>query len=149
MDQELQIRPLVGDDSPALAMIEGHCPEAAHWGEQSYRRMGLDGLQGFAAVQGGDLSGFVLVRLVEDEMEILNLAVLPAARRRGFASRLLKEAIGRGRNSGAHRAYLEVRESNVAGRRFYSSHGFTEMGRRKAYYSQPVEDAIILVREIR
>ena len=149
VDKSILVRPLCMEDSPALATVEKLCSEAAQWGEQGYRKIGQSGLQGWAAQQAGRVVGFVLVRIVVDEMEILNLAVEPPARRKGIASRLLSDAIDGGRELAATRAYLEVRESNSAAKAFYSLHGFTQTARRKSYYSQPAEDAIVLVREIR
>lgn len=148
MDADLPIRPLRSNDSAAMSRLEVMCPEAAHWGEESYRQIGESGLRGFAAGESGSLVAFILIRVVADEMEILNMAVEPAARRKGIASRLLEEALRNGGESAPARAYLEVRESNAGARAFYMFMGFVESGRRKDYYSQPVEDAIVLVREL-
>ncbi len=149
VDQEIEIRPLKKEDSGSLSSLETKCPEAAQWGEQGYQGIGQNGLHGWAAVKECVLMGFILVRVVADEMEVLNLAVEPSARRQGIASRLLNGAINHGRGLAAKRAYLEVRESNSAARKFYLSHSFTETNRRKTYFSQPIEDAIVLVRQIR
>jgi [ribosomal protein S18]-alanine N-acetyltransferase len=149
VDKEIEIRPLNKEDSGALASLETKCPEAAQWGEQGYQGIGHNGLLGWGAVRAAVFTGFILVRVVADELEVLNLAVEPPERRQGIASRLLNEAISQGRGLAAKRAYLEVRESNSAARDFYSTHEFTETNRRKAYYSQPLEDAIVLVRQIR
>ena len=146
--ENILVRPLSMDDSAALVELERVCSEAAQWGEQGYQGIGQSGVQGWAAEQTGHVVGFVLIRVVSDEMEILNLAVEPAARRKGIASSLINKAIKRGRELAAKRAYLEVRESNIAAKAFYATHGFRETARRKIYYSQPVEDAIILVREL-
>lgn len=149
VDKNILIRPFGSEDSPALAKLEKICSESAQWGEQSYQKIGQDGLQGWVAEKTRAIVGFVLVRVVADEMEILNLAVEPAARRMGIASSLVSKAIISGRELAAKRAYLEVRESNSAARAFYSFQGFTQTARRKFYYSQPTEDAIVLVRETR
>jgi ribosomal-protein-alanine acetyltransferase len=146
--KNILIRPLSRDDSSALVKLEKVCSEAAQWGEQGYQGIGQSGLQGWAAEGAGHVVGFVLIRVVSDEMEILNLAVEPVARRKGIASSLLSKAIKRGRELAAKRAYLEVRESNITAKAFYAWHGFRETARRKVYYSQPVEDALILVREL-
>ena len=148
MNKDILIRPLRSKDSAALASLEIKCPGAAQWGEEGFQLLGQGGLQGWAAESEGFLVGFVLIRVVADELEILNLAVEQAARRQGIASRLVCEAINRGKGLAAKRAYLEVRESNAAALEFYSLIGFVETSRRKTYYSQPVEDAIILVRDI-
>jgi len=146
--ENIVVRPLSTDDSAALVELERVCPEAAQWGEQGYQGIGQSVVQGWAAERAGHVMGFVIIRVVSDEMEILNLAVEPAARRKGIASSLINKAIKRGRDLAAKRAYLEVRESNSIAKAFYARYGFRETARRKIYYSQPVEDAIILVREL-
>jgi ribosomal-protein-alanine N-acetyltransferase len=79
-----------------------------------------------------------------DELHINNLAVLPAWRRRGLASELLRHTLGRAVAAGARRATLEVRASNVAARQLYERFGFRPAGVRKGYYTNPCEDAVIL-----
>lgn len=141
---EFVIRALVAADAGVLAGLESRCVEAARWGEAAYRDVGANGIIGWTATRGNVVLGFILVRAVADEMEILNLAVDRDSRRRGIARRLLAKAIQEVRRADVKRVYLEVRESNSGGRAFYSSAGFTEQGRRKKYYSQPAEDAILL-----
>ena len=79
-----------------------------------------------------------------DEGEILNLAVAPAGRRRGLGRALVEAMLEALRTRGIRQVYLEVRESNSSARALYASRGFKEVGRRKAYYRRPVEDAIVL-----
>ena len=79
-----------------------------------------------------------------DEAEILNLCVAPAARRSGSGRALVRAILRRVAALGARAAYLEVRQSNHAARRLYESEGFAPVGRRRAYYRRPVEDAIVL-----
>jgi len=145
---EIVIRPLCGEDAVALAALESRCAGAARWGEAAYHDAGKNGITGFAAESERSLVGFVLTRTVSDEMEILNVAVDPEARRRGIGKRLVARAIQEGRRMDVKRVYLEVRESNAAARAFYSSAGFAVKGRRKNYYSQPAEDALVLVLQL-
>jgi ribosomal-protein-alanine N-acetyltransferase len=98
--------------------------------------------------QNSEIAGMIVVRTVAGEAEVLNLAVLPTRRRRGLASGLVQAALARARAAGAHRAFLEVRESNVGARGFYANMGFTEAGRRRGYYSNPIEDALVLSRAL-
>jgi ribosomal-protein-alanine N-acetyltransferase len=90
------------------------------------------------------VAGYVVALEAADEGEILNLAVAPAGRRRGLGRALVEEMLGALRLRGVRQVYLEVRESNASARALYASRGFTEVGRRKAYYRRPVEDAIVL-----
>jgi len=79
-----------------------------------------------------------------DELHINNLAVVPEARGRGLGTALLLHVLDQGHRLGARRALLEVRESNAAARRLYERLGFTVSGIRRAYYTQPTEDALLL-----
>ncbi len=84
---------------------------------------------------------------VADQMHINNLAVRPELRGRGLASRLLADVMAESARMGALRATLEVRRSNTPAVRLYAKAGFSEAGVRRNYYTQPVEDALVLVRE--
>lgn len=139
----LTIRRLEPADAVALERITVQSPEASEWPAESYADF-----PGWAAEIGGAVVGFLVARVAADELEILNLAVDPNRRRRGIGSLLLDRAMSFGRRSGARRALLEVRESNQAAHRFYASRGFAVIGRRRAYYCQPVEDAVLMAREI-
>ena len=88
--------------------------------------------------------GFCSFWRVLDELHINNLAVLPAQRREGVASALLTRVLQEGAALGAERATLEVRRSNDAARMLYERFGFTIAGVRRAYYSNPIEDALVL-----
>jgi ribosomal-protein-alanine N-acetyltransferase len=91
--------------------------------------------------------GFCSFWLVVDELHINNLAVIPELRRNGIGSLLLQFVLDKGHELGATRATLEVRRSNEAARAMYARFGFTVSGVRTAYYSTPVEDALVLWRE--
>ena len=95
----------------------------------------------------GRAVGFCSVWRVADELHINNLAVLPEVRRGGIGSALLEHVLRHGADSGAQRATLEVRQSNDAARILYERFGFSVAGVRRAYYSKPVEDALVLWRE--
>ena len=91
--------------------------------------------------------GFCSFWRVVDELHINNLAVLPQDRRAGAATALLHRVLGEGARLGAVRATLEVRRSNEPARLLYERLGFMVAGIRRAYYTKPVEDAIVLWRE--
>ena len=81
--------------------------------------------------------GFILIRVVADEAEILTLAVRPEARRRGLGARLVAAAVARAAALGAERLFLEVAQDNAAARGLYARSGFAEVGRRRGYYARP------------
>lgn len=83
---------------------------------------------------------------VADQIHINNLAVRPELRGQGLASRLLADVMVEAALAGAHHATLEVRRSNLPALRLYAKAGFVEAGVRRNYYTQPVEDALVLVR---
>ena len=91
--------------------------------------------------------GFCSLWRVVDELHINNLAVIPAQRRAGIATALLRHVLAEGARLGAVRATLEVRKSNEPARLLYERMGFSVAGVRRAYYTKPVEDAIVLWRE--
>ena len=91
--------------------------------------------------------GFCSFGRVVDELHINNLAVLPPDRRAGAATALLQHVLREGARLGAVRATLEVRRSNEPARSLYERFGFSVAGIRRAYYTKPVEDAIVLWRE--
>ena len=96
---------------------------------------------------GEGIVAFCSFWLVLDELHINNLAVLPLNRRGGVATALLRHVLREGARRGAVRATLEVRKSNDPARLLYERLGFAIAGVRRAYYTKPDEDAIVLWRE--
>lgn len=94
------------------------------------------------------LLGFVAARLNTDELHINNVAVRSAHRRRGLGRALLLEALRRGKMIGAKWAVLEVRAGNDAAIKAYDRLGFEVVGRRRGYYSAPIEDALVMGRSL-
>ena len=91
--------------------------------------------------------GFILIRSVADEAEILTLAVAPAAGRQGLGTRLVRDGAAAAAARGAARLFLEVADDNVAALALYAGAGFVEAGRRPGYYARPEgcrQDALIL-----
>ena len=144
----LIVRPLGPGDLPVILAIQAGSPEAAGWSAGDYARAARGEFPAWVAEVSGSVLGFLVARQMVDEIEILNLAVAPAARRAGVASSLLQEALSTGRSLGARRAFLEVRESNRVAQLLYERHGFSICGRRPKYYADPVEDALVLARAL-
>jgi ribosomal-protein-alanine N-acetyltransferase len=140
----VKIRQLADGDLDAVVSIQRRSPEAARWLLADYQRATRGDFSGWVAESEAGVVGFLIARLVLDEMEILNLAVAAEARRCGAGSLLLKEGLAWGEHAGARRAFLEVRESNRGAIEFYRRYGFTEAGRRPRYYADPMEDALVL-----
>ena len=96
------------------------------------------------SIPGRNVAGFIISRLVAGELHINNVAVRPEVRRRGVGAKLLAAVLSHGRSQGARLAFLEVRAGNAAAQGLYRRCGFQVTGRRKAYYAQPVEDALLM-----
>lgn len=96
------------------------------------------------ALSGESVVGYAVSWCVIDEAELANLAVVPAMRGQGIGAALLDRALSDARAAGCVVMHLEVREANAAARALYESRGFGMVGRRKRYYREPVEDALIL-----
>ena len=88
------------------------------------------------------LIGFLAIQDLAGELEITQLAVKKAYQGQGLANRLMVFLVDR-----PERIFLEVRASNQVARALYEKHGFQPVGQRKNYYQNPVEDAILMVRE--
>jgi [ribosomal protein S18]-alanine N-acetyltransferase len=140
------------DDAAALSAL--HARAFRHgWSEGEFERLLADRnvICHVARSDRGALVGFVISRVVEDEAEILMVAVAPGERGRGLARRLLNRHLGRLAARAAHRVFLEVDEGNDAALRLYSRAGFQQVGRRPGYYVQADGNAaaLLLRRELR
>ncbi len=153
MSDPLWLERATVEDSSALAALESGCHRHP-WTQQQFREelgYGPPGavlvlrsrVPSVAAWRG--IGAYCVYRLVVDEMHLLNIAVAPPWRRRGIARWLLRFAVGQAGRAGAVRVLLEVRESNVEARALYADTGFATLGRRRAYYREPVEDAVVLI----
>lgn len=90
------------------------------------------------------VSGFVAARISAGELHINNIAIREEARRRGLGRTLLGAALEFGARAGALGAILEVRAGNYAAQYLYAGFGFAPAGRRRDYYRQPSEDALVM-----
>jgi ribosomal-protein-alanine N-acetyltransferase len=140
----LSVRQIETRDTEAIVAIQSASPEIAQWTAWDYARVAQGEMAGWVAQEEGRIVGFVVVRRIASDLEILNLAVQPEARRRGIGTSLLQETLAWGRTFKAEKALLEVRASNLAALRFYERHGFEVTGRRPRYYTAPIEDALLL-----
>jgi len=129
-------------DVPVILALEQQAPSAAHWTTEQYNKLVGSGVV-LVAEEAGKLRGFACARAVAGEWEIENVVVGDEFLRRGIANELVRELIQSAQNKAASAILLEVRESNLPARRLYEKHGFREVGRRRAYYRDPAEDAIL------
>jgi len=143
--ETVTIEPALRIDVAMIAELE-RSAFSDPWSPASFESVMDEPAAYIAVARGAEsrIAGYVVAWFVADEGEIANLAVREPTRRQGIGASLLDAALSEGRRRGAQNMYLEVRESNEAARRLYASRGFDEIGRRKRYYRQPVEDAVVL-----
>lgn len=142
------VRRAVPADLPRIIEIARASEAAAHWAVQEYEKV-------FAADTNRDrvllvierdeqVQGFIMGYSTGTDWEIENFVVRPDWQRRGLGAQLLCGYLGLARqNASVQAVHLEVRESNVAARKLYEQKGFVQVGRRKDYYHEPPEDALI------
>lgn len=102
----------------------------------------------FAAMRGENVAGFLILSTVLDEAEIIEVAVSENLRRCGLGSGLMDEVFDWCRKNEISKIFLEVRESNFPARMYYKKYGFVENGVRKNYYREPVENAVLMSKEL-
>ena len=140
----VQVRNATVKDIPRLMEIAGQAVTAAQWTQAQYQQMFSSGHVTLVVHEAGQVIGFIGGHNAADEWEIENFVVSAEARRRGLGSRLLKEFLHHICCNGGGEVFLEVRESNHPARALYKKWAFVEAGRRKGYYRNPQEDAIVL-----
>lgn len=131
----------------AVLALDAVCFERP-WTRADYERELADPARCFIylAQIDGETVGYCSFWRVFDEIHVNNFAVHPTWRRQGVGRRLLAYVVEAAAAMGAPRATLEVRHSNTAAIALYESAGFAPAGVRRAYYTHPVEDALILWR---
>jgi ribosomal-protein-alanine N-acetyltransferase len=133
-----------------MIRLERQSPTTTHWTEQQY----LDLLAAMPEspmrlalvtqeLGSSALAGFLVARHSPPEWELENIVVAHEVRRTGIGKNLMDTLLGEARQTNSDTILLEVRESNTAARRLYEKLGFKETGRRKAYYTNPREDAVL------
>lgn len=138
LPERVRLREGTNTDIDRVRSIQFEALPSSRWEAEAYLQHEF-----YVAEHHGAVEGFLVARQTSpDEREILNVAVSPDCRGLGLGSALLRQLLGSYRVPGD--VFLEVRESNEAARRLYERLGFKEVGRRKAYYDDPVETAIIM-----
>ena len=139
----------VPDDASGIAAIEERTfPDP--WDYRSVMDLiTAEGAMCFVARDDGRVVAYVIGRLIAPEGEIYRVAVSEEYRRRGVAYRLLDYSVKTSRGKGLESLFLEVRSQNYAAISLYRTYGFNEIGRRKNYYRDPTDDAIVMLKASR
>ena len=146
---------LAGQDGAFLPMTEADLAAVAEaeqaiypfpWSAGNFRDSLAAGDRAWLWRQDGALLGYAVVNQVLDEVQLLNISILPAWQGHGLGRRLLEYLCADARRHRASRMFLEVRPSNQPALALYERFGFRPIGRRKGYYPAPEgrEDAIVM-----
>jgi [ribosomal protein S18]-alanine N-acetyltransferase len=140
----LSVRHATPADLDAIIALEQAAASGAHWAVEQYRTaLSEDSRIALIVEENSHVIGFLIARGVEKEWELENIVVAGTAQRGGIGTQLMDEFLRRVRERNASSISLEVRESNLAALRLYQSCDFGECGRRKNYYTNPREDALV------
>lgn len=140
----IEIVPMSAEHSPQLAEIEKLC-FSTPWSEKQI----LDELENplaayFAALEGETVAGYIGSQTVLGEACVMNVAVRPGFRGRGVSKLLMQALVDHCKATDCTLLTLEVRESNEPALGLYRSFGFELQGKRRNYYTDPKEDALIM-----
>ncbi len=143
--EKLYIASVKRENIRAIAELEKVC-FSQPWSKQAISDSFENGTKFFAAVKGKRLLGYVGINCVLDEGYITNIAVLPQFRRQGIADALIERIFSLAKDTRLSFVSLEVRESNKAAISLYTKKGFKPEGKRRNFYREPAEDAIIMTK---
>ncbi len=154
MAAQTYLSSLTVEDIPELHQIE-LTTNLSFWGEENYRKFLEEFPEYFGCkvvalnnVNEWVMAGFYLARSLFENLEILKVGVEPAYQRQGMGTQLMEAAYAEGIKRGCTRCFLEVRKSNLGAIDFYLRHRFRFAGTRLNYYSNPIEDAWIMERDL-
>ena len=150
-DAGIFVRPMAKTDIDRVMAIAVSLPAAPQWARPAYEAAIFSpgepkSMARVAVLLDGPekLIGFAIVRLLAPEAELESIAIESNAQGCGFGRSLLSAILQELRMAEIEQVDLEVRASNQAALRLYRRCGFYEVGRRRGYYADPVEDALLL-----
>ena len=140
-----QIRKMRLEDIPAVVQLD-QVSFSLPWPERSFRYelTNNPASRSWVAEVDGHVIGMIVGWMLVDEMHIATIATHPEYRRQGIASKLLSHILLQSIDEGALTSFLEVRESNHAAQEMYRKFGYEKTGRRRRYYRDNDEDAILM-----
>lgn len=147
---DIEIRQAKLYDVPAMARIERDS-FGSPWSADEITKDVTAGGNVYVAVAecGGEKAGYGEIRMIAGEAQIYNIAVAPEFRREGIGEALLRHMTDKAEKDGCDLITLEVRDGNEAAMALYEKLGFREVGRRKGYYSNGKEDAVLMDLDLR
>lgn len=147
---DLRIGPMKIEDVKEISEIERRSFEFP-WSADSFREIALSQIYRSLVAKGpyGEIMGYMIYYIASDEGHVMNVAVNPEFRRRGVAEVLLDRVHGIFADAGLKSAYLELRRSNYPAFRLYKKKGYVYVGLRRGYYTDNMEDAILMRKYLR
>lgn len=146
--ENITIQRMTRDDIEEIGRLERLC-FSDPWAKENFREELKHRFSVPLVVKSGQtIIGYMCLWRIEDEMEIANFAVSPEFRRRGIGRKMMERVLWEAEERGVTNLILSVRESNLPAIKLYTSCGFVEVYRRKNYYRQPGEDAVIMVKKL-
>ncbi len=142
---EVLIAEMKEEHIKAIAGLEKIC-FSEPWSEKSISESFLNGTKFFVALNGKNVLGYIGISCVLDEGYITNIAVFPQFRKKGVGERLLERVCSYAKDTGLSFVSLEVRMSNTPAISLYEKSGFKTEGKRRGFYRNPNEDAIIMTK---
>lgn len=145
---EVIIRSMTENDIPYVHAIETASFNNA-WDKESFiYSVNASHDYSIVAVKNDILCGFLIMRISLDTADIINVCVAKEFRQEKIGTRLLRDVLSYGAQAGVTTCLLEVRGSNAPAIGLYENEGFACAGIRKSYYSNPVEDALIMIKKL-
>lgn len=142
------IREYKAGDEIFIAALEEEC-FSTPWSEHAISDSAKNGTLFFVYENEGEVVGYAGLDIVLDEGYVTNIAVCKKARRQGFGRALTQALVAEAKNRGLCFISLEVRSQNLAAIALYEGEGFVAEGRRKNFYRDPTDDAIIMTKRFK
>lgn len=144
-ESDFSVVPVTPSHIGGLAVLERLCFPNEPWSETSLSVLCQDHAIGYAVIEkDGTVSAYVGMQYAAGEGSITNVATHPAYRGKGRASALMSALLCFAEPLCPAGVYLEVRPTNRAALALYEKFGFVPVGRRKNFYRNPTEDALIM-----
>ncbi len=155
LNQILEIREFGEEGAELLSSMHNtvfkNLPEQS-WSENEFRDIfSINGTKSYVISRYGEPVGFILLRAIAKEVEIITFCMLPKWCNNGYATYLLEQIIKKLQLQSIKRLFLEVRENNDAATRLYNKCSFKVVGRRKGYYNNHPGskiDALVMQRQL-
>lgn len=140
------IRAFSPGDEKSIATLEAEC-FSSPWSEAAILESTDNNTAFIVFEENGRVQGYAGLQIVLDEGYVTNIAVTKTARGRGIGQSLVESLIKLAQEKGLAFISLEVRQSNVPAISLYAKCGFKDVGKRKNFYQNPTENAVIMTKE--